>query len=354
MKAMIFAAGLGTRLRPHTNLIPKVCLPFLNVPIVGYSLKLLEQMGVTELVANTHHLPEQVESVMSQRSRLPLSFSHESPQILNGGGGLFHARAHFKSEENFVVANGDELLFVESDKEMPKFWETHKQNGGICTLLVCDHPRIGKGLSCVWANAKGEIAGFGPQPPSQGLKGYHFTGYFVFSNQMLDFLVPDPTNILHDNLMQAIRRGKKVYVHALDRCLWFESGNESEYLAASRKALEILNPKRLLEEHNAESLSKLRTQILATLNRFDVFPDMKHLEESRLISPAAVLKSKSGGTSPMQEINPAEIYKNQKGFLVIDAGSGIESGCATENAVIVNRQFGRASDHLAGLVTGAS
>ncbi len=109
---MILAAGLGTRLRPLTDSLPKVLVPVLGVPFLDRLLACLERQGVRQLALNTHHLAAAVQSHLAGRpdgspllSTLSVRLFHE-PRLLGTGGGLRNA-AEFWGEENLLVWNGD-------------------------------------------------------------------------------------------------------------------------------------------------------------------------------------------------------------------------------------------------------
>ena len=110
MKALLLCAGYGSRFRPQTIHYSKVVLPFLNIPIAGYPLKILEDIGVTDLAVNTHHQPQQVEkTIQDLKSNIKnIHFSYES-QLL-GGAGTLKNNEKFLQAENIVYLNGDSVF----------------------------------------------------------------------------------------------------------------------------------------------------------------------------------------------------------------------------------------------------
>lgn len=106
MHALLLTAGLGTRLRPYTLNVPKPAIPFLNVPQLGFPLFYLEQAGLTNLICNTHHLPQRIEKTVNEikMDRYSVSFSHEVPHILGGGGAVKKCQSLLQSQESFFYS----------------------------------------------------------------------------------------------------------------------------------------------------------------------------------------------------------------------------------------------------------
>src|SRR6476646_10095036 len=126
MKAMILAAGLGTRLRPLTNRWPKPALPLLGQPLFRYNLAVLKRAGVTGVGINTHHLPQVMRATAeAEANRAGLSFEaiHE-PEIQGTGGGIRGLR-NFLRDDTFVVFNGDILFAL----DLPPILDAHRKSG---------------------------------------------------------------------------------------------------------------------------------------------------------------------------------------------------------------------------------
>jgi NDP-sugar pyrophosphorylase family protein len=115
MKAMILAAGLGARLRPLTDTLPKPLLPIVGRPLIVWNLLLLRRHGVTEVMINLHHLGHLIEQALGDGSKfgMRVAYSRE-PVILGTGGGLKQAEPFFGGEPFFVL-NGDTLFDMNLD-----------------------------------------------------------------------------------------------------------------------------------------------------------------------------------------------------------------------------------------------
>ncbi len=114
MKAMIFAAGLGTRLRPITDTIPKALVPVNGKPLLHHLLVKLQQAGCSYVVINVHHLAHLIkEYIATHDYGMDIVISDESEQLLDTGGGLRHAASLLQGEEPIVIHNADILSNVD-------------------------------------------------------------------------------------------------------------------------------------------------------------------------------------------------------------------------------------------------
>src|SRR5882757_5860307 len=116
MKAMILAAGLGTRLRPVTYSIPKAMVPLCGRPLIGWAVESLFRAGIRDFIVNLHHLPEPIERFLHDRygGESRFEFSYE-PEILGTGGGVRKVRALLESNPEFFLVNGDTIQFPPYD-----------------------------------------------------------------------------------------------------------------------------------------------------------------------------------------------------------------------------------------------
>src|SRR3989338_7257764 len=111
MRAMILAAGLGTRMRPLTTHIPKPMVPVLGKPLIGHVLEVLKKAGIREVIVNLHHLPLSLKKYLRSQKNFKISFSLE-PKILGTGGGILKAKSFFQNQR-FVVINSDILIDID-------------------------------------------------------------------------------------------------------------------------------------------------------------------------------------------------------------------------------------------------
>lgn len=135
MRALIFAAGLGTRLRPMTDTLPKALVPVGGRPMLEHVILKLKQSGFTEIVINIHHLGEQIIDFLRQNNNfdIDIHLSDERDLLLDTGGGILKARSFFeKDNEPFLVHNVDIL----SNVDLNTLYDDHASSHRDATVLV--------------------------------------------------------------------------------------------------------------------------------------------------------------------------------------------------------------------------
>ena len=182
MRAMILAAGLGTRLRPVTNAMPKPMVPVLNRPVMEHIARLLARHGFTETIANLHWFPEVIEGHFGDGSEfgLQLSYSRER-QLLGTAGGVRNA-ADFLGD-SFLVISGDAL----TDIDLAAMREFHDSHGGVATLAT-KRVRDTSQFGVVITGPDARIQGFQEKPEtSEALSDLANCGVYMFRAEIFDF-----------------------------------------------------------------------------------------------------------------------------------------------------------------------
>ncbi len=135
-KALIFAAGKGTRLKPFTDSHPKALALVNDVPLLERNIKYLQSFGVTEFVINVHHFGEQIVEFLEKNNHFEakIDISDEKDELLETGGGLLFAQKYLENEDNFLIMNADILTDL-NIHELVKFHETQLP---LATLAVSD------------------------------------------------------------------------------------------------------------------------------------------------------------------------------------------------------------------------
>ena len=136
LRAMVLAAGRGTRLAPLTDRLPKPLMPVAGAPLLCHILDFLRAGGIEEVVINLHHLGQLIEQEIGDGTRFGVRVRYSwEPRILDTGGGIKQAEPLLEGEP-FVVANGDSLL----ELSLREVVERHRARGGIATMVVRPAP----------------------------------------------------------------------------------------------------------------------------------------------------------------------------------------------------------------------
>lgn len=233
---MVLCAGLGTRLRPLTERVPKPAVPVCGVPLVRLSLALLAGAGVRRAVVNVHHLADEMAAAAAEAAEalgVALEVSRE-PVIAGTGGALREARALLGGARTIVVVNGDVLL----DVDLRLAIEAHRASGALATMLLLPMP-AGGAYAAVETDATGavrRIAGsFGPG--GDALAPWHFSGVHVLSPAILDHVPAAPfERDVNRHVYPPLMASGAVRGLVVDG-YWNDLGTPARYLQANRDVL---------------------------------------------------------------------------------------------------------------------
>ena len=183
MRAMILAAGLGTRLRPLTYLMPKPMAPVLNVPVMEHIVRLLVKHGFTEVITNLSYLPERIREHFGDGSDFGIELSYsEEAEPLGTAGGVGKVRDFLTESESCLIISGDAL----TDIDLGAMREAHEGNDGIATLAtkrVEDTTQFGVAIT----DPEGRIQGFQEKPePAEALSDLANCGIYMFRAEIFD------------------------------------------------------------------------------------------------------------------------------------------------------------------------
>ncbi|MFC6267120.1 nucleotidyltransferase family protein [Frigoriflavimonas asaccharolytica] len=136
MKALIFAAGKGTRLKPFTDHHPKALALVNGIPLLERNIKYLQGFGINDFVINVHHFGNQIVEFLNKNDNFGsnIDISDEKNELLETGGGLVFAQNYLKNEEDFLIMNADIL----TDLDIADLIKCHKKNKDFVTLAVSD------------------------------------------------------------------------------------------------------------------------------------------------------------------------------------------------------------------------
>jgi len=241
MKAMILAAGLGTRLRPLTFERAKPAIPLLGEPLLIRSIRWLMAQGVEAFRINLHHLPQTIESLFESNSRaaLPVSFSFEE-QILGTAGGL-KANESFFDTGTLIMVNGD----ITADFSIREAVRFHKERRALATLLLLKQEPPYHHFP-VRIDVEGRVRDFKGACPGGNLvpDAYVFTGVHILEPEIFRFIPRGQFYEINDQAYpQAMREGLGVFGYPVEG-YWNDLGRPWRYLDAQKALMErgALNP----------------------------------------------------------------------------------------------------------------
>jgi NDP-sugar pyrophosphorylase family protein len=228
MKAMVFAAGRGTRLRPLTDTRPKALIEIDGVPLLQIVLTRLREAGVTEVVINLHHLGAQIEDFVARNDGfgLRVAFSHEE-QLLDTGGGLKQAAWFFDDGRPFLVHNVDVL----SDIDLGAIVEAHVRSGALATLAAMPRPTTRPllfdtaGRLCGRVTSDGELV---VRAPAGNVERLGFCGIHVVSPGLLARLTETGAFAIFESYLRLAAEGVAIRVHRVDGCRWRDAGRPED------------------------------------------------------------------------------------------------------------------------------
>jgi NDP-sugar pyrophosphorylase family protein len=237
MRAMILAAGFGTRLWPLTIGRTKPALPFLNRPLIAYTIEYLRRFGIHDLIINLHHEPASVIEQIGDGARYGarITYSIEEPEILGPAGALDRVRPVLE-RETFVVINGKIITEI----DLAAAIATHRRRQALATLVLRPNPRRER-FTEVKIDARGDLAEFAgfpkPEAPPSALHSspapLMFTGIHVMEPGIFDYI---PRGVFSDSVRDVYPRvmaeGKTLAAHVAEG-EWYELSTLGRYLAVS-------------------------------------------------------------------------------------------------------------------------
>lgn len=229
MKAMIFAAGKGSRLKPITDNIPKALVPVNGIPMIERIILKLKDFGIKDIIINTHYLGNQIIDFLKTNKNFGLNIecSNETPDLLNTGGGLKKASYFFNDQQPFILYNTD----IISDIDLGKMLETHKSNKAIATLAV----RARNSSRYFLFNKNNELCGWRNEKTKKQiitsntvqLKKLAFSGIHIISPELFDFFKPEKIFSIVDTYLDISNKQKIIaYEHSNDH--WFDIGDTNK------------------------------------------------------------------------------------------------------------------------------
>ena len=248
MKALFLAGGLGTRLKPITNELPKPMVPVMGKPLLERNIKNLKKHGIDEVILSTCYKPQRIKEYFEDGSKFGVKINYISEDIpLGTGGAIKNAQEFF--EDTFLVFNSDIL----SDIDISEIVRFHKEKGALATIAATqvDNPSA---YGVIEHDEKGFITAFKEKPlPHETNSNLINAGIYVFEPDLLDEI---PTgrvvSIERETFPLLLEKGYKISVY--NKCsYWLDLGTPEKYMKAHK---DILNRKLKIEGHNFNTKSK--------------------------------------------------------------------------------------------------
>lgn len=236
MKAMIFAAGLGTRMRPITNQLPKALVPIDGIPLLEIVIRRLKYFGIKDIIINVHYLADQIEAFLAKKKYFDINIliSDEREKVLETGGGLKKAQWFFEDDKPFLVCNTDVLSTI----DLRQLSLQHAQNQSIATLatqwrntsryLIFDENQNLSG----WMNTKNGAIKMSKQDASQ-LQMMAFSTFQILDPRLFQYFPTDKevfTTI--DVFLNAVKHGEIIKGFPHNDDMWIDVGTPENIEAA--------------------------------------------------------------------------------------------------------------------------
>jgi len=226
MKAMVLAAGLGTRLRPLTNSRPKALVEVGGRTLLEIALERLRLFGIQEVIVNVHHFADMMVDYLTSKRNFGMRIEISREELLlDTGGGLKKAAWFFRGDTDpFVLHNVDVISSIDLNR-MARY---HQENGALATLAVHDRTTS---RPLVFDEVL-RLQGRGP--------GFAFSGIHMISPRLLPMLTEDGVFSIIDSYLRLTAQGEKILGFRADEYYWRDLGKPADLQQASQDLLDKL------------------------------------------------------------------------------------------------------------------
>lgn len=236
MKAMILAAGMGTRLKPLTDSVPKALLKIGDYSLLEIVIRRIAGAGFKSLVINVHHFPDQILDFLRSKNNfgLDITISDESDELLDTGGALKKASELFRGEKTVLVHNVDIL----TNLNIRELISCHEKNNALITLAVKDRPTSrsliidASGRLCGWEFPDKKISIL-TRDSRKGLKMKAFSGVYVFSSELLNKFPEDSVFGFIPWILN-LASAERILTWDQSPSFWYEAGRLDSIAQAGR------------------------------------------------------------------------------------------------------------------------
>ncbi len=233
-KAMIMAAGVGSRLEALSNALPKPLVPLANIPAMDILIEHLSSFGINNIIANTYYKSEIIQNHY-RNSRFCIDFISEN-ELSGTAGGLKKCQFFFNRGEDFIVMSGDGL----SDIDIDKAYESHKKSNAIATIVLKEVEKCKVNIyGIVVRDESGYVKSFQEKPKIEDAKStLANTGIYIFNYKIFDY-IPEFTfyDFAKNVFPNLLKSGEKINTFILDG-YWSDIGSIEQY---KKSNFDILN-----------------------------------------------------------------------------------------------------------------
>lgn len=223
MKALILAAGLGTRLAPHTHTLPKALFPVAGAAVLGQTITRLKQAGCRAVAVNTHHLADRIVSYLAENDfGLPVTLSHET--TLLGTAGAIRNLAGFWENNPFMVVNADIVTSI----DLAAAYRRHCGQPALATLVMQDRPPFNQ----VWVDRRSRIVGFERFAEAAGHEHHRkmaFTGIQVIDPAVIAWIPEQGFSDIIAIYHRLLDAGHSIRAHVVTGHYWQDIGSPERY-----------------------------------------------------------------------------------------------------------------------------
>ena len=261
---MIFAAGLGTRLRPLTNDRPKALVEVGGMPLLEITIRRLKHYGCTEIVINVHHFAEKIIAFLKEKNNfgIIIHISDERDWLLETGGGLKKAISFFTDNEPFLVCNADIL----TDLDLRKMYDAHCESKAIATVAVRNRETsrylvFNKKQELVgWRNVKTEEVKWSKKTREDLTKNLAFSGIHVISPAFFDYFPKREKAFSIIPVYLKAAKKERVLAYPHNETIWLDVG-KLPALKEAEKIVALVIPTKVEEsELTSHQIPPLRSE----------------------------------------------------------------------------------------------
>lgn len=229
-KAMIMAAGVGSRLEPLTKAMPKPLVPIANIPVMDILINHLVSFGIKKFIANTYYKAEDIQARYKNKD-IDIEFIKEK-ELSGTAGGVKKCQFFFDKNDDFIVMSGDGL----TDLDINKAFESHKKSGAVITIVTkeVEHKEVSK-YGIIVTDEQGFVSSFQEKPSLQDAKSnLANTGIYIFNYKIFDYI---PENTFFDFAKNVfpyvLSSGEKINTYKHNG-YWSDIGSLSQYTESNK------------------------------------------------------------------------------------------------------------------------